>query len=193
MNMTRIDRELETPQVPAPVFIPWPKIPRLNRDIVITEKLDGTNAAVHINDDGTLGHVQSRSRIITPESDNYGFARYVHANKETFEALGPGTHFGEWWGNGIQCGYGLSEKRFSLFNTHRWNAETTPKGLYVVPVLYQGPFDQTRINIELDHLKRFGSVAAPDFMKPEGIIVYHTAANQYFKVLIENDEGHKGN
>lgn len=29
----------------SPEFRPWPKIARLNRDIVITEKIDGTAAA----------------------------------------------------------------------------------------------------------------------------------------------------
>ncbi len=37
-----------------PAFKPWPKIPRLRRDIVITEKIDGTNAIIHVAEDGTL-------------------------------------------------------------------------------------------------------------------------------------------
>lgn len=172
-------------------FQPWPKIARLNRDIVITEKLDGTNAAVHIDVDGKLVGVQSRSRFITPEDDNYGFARYVHANKEMFEALGEGVHFGEWWGNGIQRGYGLKEKRFSLFNTHRWTKETTPEGLYVVPVLYQGPFSQQCIEGVLIDLTK-GSVASGNGAEAEGIIIYHTAANLYFKVTLKDDEKPKG-
>ena len=31
----------------APPFRDWPKIARLNRDVVITEKIDGTNGAIH--------------------------------------------------------------------------------------------------------------------------------------------------
>lgn len=50
-------------------FQPWPKIARLNRDIVITEKIDGTNAAVHINAEGKLVGVQSSSRFITTDDD----------------------------------------------------------------------------------------------------------------------------
>ena len=38
-------------------------------------------------------------------------------------------------------------------------------------------------------LKERGSQAAPGFMDPEGIIVYHTAANQYFKQTFDFDEG----
>lgn len=173
-------------------FQPWPKIPRLNREIVVTEKLDGTNAAVFINEDGTLGHIQSRSRIITPEDDNYGFAKYVHANKSTFESLGAGLHFGEWWGQGIQRGYNMTEKRFSLFNSSRWNEETLPVGLYVVPTIYTGIFDSNAIEQAVDRLRTGGSIASSGFNKPEGIIVYHTAANQYYKVTLEKDEAHKG-
>jgi hypothetical protein len=44
----------------------------------------------------------------------------------------------------------------------------------------------------LDNLSEFGSMAVPGFMKPEGIIVYHTASQQNFKVLLENDHQPKG-
>lgn len=40
----------------------------------------------------------------------------------------------------------------------------------------------------LQNLRIAGSVAAPGFDRPEGIVVYHTAANQCFKVTLENDE-----
>ena len=59
------------------MFIAWPKIPRYENDsVIITEKIDGTNACIAIHDDGTY-HVQSRNNIITPERDNAGFARWV--------------------------------------------------------------------------------------------------------------------
>ena len=41
-------------EVTVPEFKPWPKIPRLRRSIVITEKIDGTNAIIHVAEDGTL-------------------------------------------------------------------------------------------------------------------------------------------
>jgi hypothetical protein len=64
----------------------------------------------------------SRSQYITPERDNHGFARWVQDDADELWALGEGRHFGEWWGSGIQRGYGLQkgEKRFSLFNVARW-------------------------------------------------------------------------
>ncbi|MDO0926799.1 RNA ligase family protein [Streptomyces sp. TG1A-8] len=124
-------------------FTAWPKIPRLLRTIVVTEKLDGTNAAIHIS---TVPHIpawpdfppgsysvvvdgtryvltaQSRSRVLTPgeDNDNFGFAGWVYENAEGLvRALGTGVHFGEWWGFGTRRGYGLPDRRFSLFDTDR--------------------------------------------------------------------------
>lgn len=180
-------------------FEEWPKIARLNRNIVVTEKIDGTNAAVIITEDGRIG-AQSRTRLITPERDNFGFAGWVDRNRDALvESLGPGRHFGEWWGSGIQRKYGLSgsDKRFSLFNTARWriDTDTDPRGLVpglnVVPVLYEGPFDQARINSTLTMLAATGSVAAPGFMDPEGVMVYVAAARSMFKVTIKGDEAPK--
>lgn len=175
-------------------FQPWPKIARLNRDITITEKIDGTNAAVII-DESLAVYAQSRTRIIHPGDDNFGFAKWVDENAEALAwLLGPGHHFGEWWGQGIQRKYGMTEKRFSLFNTSRW-ADLDPTdvpGLGVVPVLYEGPFSQLEIAIALDALENWGSKAAPGFMEPEGVVVYHHAANSMFKVTLKNDEAPKG-
>ena len=35
-------------------FEPWPKIPRLKRDIIITEKIDGTNAQICFDESGDI-------------------------------------------------------------------------------------------------------------------------------------------
>lgn len=171
-------------------FEGFPKIPRLNRNVIITEKLDGTNAQVIITEDGQVG-AASRNRLITEEDDNYGFARWVNANRGELLKLGPGRHFGEWWGQGIQRGYGLAEKRFSLFNTSRWvDNPSRPSCCHVVPVLYQGLLED--VEGVLESLRMMGSVAAPFFANPEGIIVYHTAARQMFKVLLDHDDIPKG-
>ena len=168
-------------------FIPFPKIPRLNREIVVTEKLDGTNAQIHITETGEM-FVGSRSRWIKPGDDNFGFAKWVDEHKEELMQLGPGSHFGEWWGRGIQRGYGLDERRFSLFNTHRWgDASVRPACCDVVPILYAGDFDQNHIDSCIRRLLEHGSVAAPGFMDAEGIIVYHVAAQHYFKVTCKDD------
>lgn len=90
-------------------------------------------------------------------------------------------------GAGIQCGYGLKEKRFSLFNVHRWE-ESRPSCCHVVPTLYKGDFDTAKIQEVLDNLALNGSIAAPGFMNPEGIIIFHTQGNLMFKKTIKNDE-----
>jgi len=170
-------------------FVQFQKIARLSREVVVTEKIDGTNGLIYIGDDGEF-QVGSRSRWITPENDNYGFARWSYEHKDELMSLGAGYHYGEWWGAGIQRGYGLKEKRFSLFNTARWSDELgmRPACCGVVPLLYVGMFDTETVQIWLDWLGRNGSVAAPGFMKPEGVVIYHTAGNLYFKKTIEGDD-----
>jgi len=176
-------------------FIGFPKIARLSREIIITEKIDGTNGQIFIGEDGEF-LVGSRKRWITPENDNHGFARWAHDHKdELIAGLGVGRHFGEWWGSGIQRGYGLpkGEKRFSLFNTHRWSDEfVRPFCCDVVPILFHGDFSEEDILETLRELECNGSKASPGFMDPEGIIIYHTAANMMFKKTIKNDEKGKG-
>ena len=171
-------------------FIGFPKIPRYSRDVIVTEKIDGTNAQIYIGEDGTF-LAGSRNRWLTPDNDNFGFAKWAYENKEELLKLGPGRHFGEWWGQGIQRGYGLTEKRFSLFNTLRWGSER-PSCCHVVPILFYANFDQLNITDLIDHLKRYGSIASPGFMNPEGIVIYHIAGNLFFKKTIENDEKRKG-
>lgn len=177
-------------------FKEFPKIARLNREVIVTEKIDGTNAAVVIGDDGTTIGAQSRSRLITPDDDNFGFARWVQDNAEELLKLGPGHHFGEWWGQGIQRGYGLTEKRFSLFNVSRWNDSNPnrPACCHVVPVIVRGaPEDSFLVaNKAMEELKQRGSLASPGFMKPEGIVCFHTAGNLMFKATIEKDGEWKG-
>lgn len=171
-------------------FIEFPKIARLSRGCVITEKLDGTNASITITEDGQF-LCGSRTRWITPEDDNYGFARWAHEHKGELMQLGVGSHFGEWWGQGIQRKYDLDEKRFSLFNVARW-ADERPACCHVVPVLYRGVFDTDATRNTLEFLEMVGSQAAPGFMKPEGIIVWHEAARIMFKKTIEKDSEWKG-
>lgn len=175
-------------------FVPFPKIARLTRGCCITEKIDGTNASIWISDNvlNPEFRVGSRTRWIVPEDDNFGFATWAYAHKEELLSLGPGHHFGEWWGGKIQRGYGLTEKHFSLFNTMRWTAENTPACCSVVPELYKGEFRTEAVDAQVERLRAEGSLAAPGFMKPEGIVVYHIAVGTYFKKTLEKDEQPKG-
>lgn len=188
-------------------FIEFPKMARLSREIIVTEKIDGTNACVYIGEDGEF-LTGSRNRWITPEDDNFGFSKWAHEHKDELMTLGPGRHFGEWWGAGIQRKYGLAEKRFSLFNVMRWvlhgqtpnamgsanpNSPAKLQGILppcvgLVPLLYRGVFSGDQIEHALDLLRSNGSIAAPGFMKPEGIVVFHVAAGIGFKKTIEKDE-----
>ncbi|MEU3285593.1 RNA ligase family protein [Streptomyces longwoodensis] len=218
-------------------FSEWPKTKRLFRNIVVTEKLDGTNSAVHISKgspfehpdtvfeayplkpgeffvDGHVWHVtaQSRRRIITPgkTTDNFGFAGWVYDHAaDLVRILGEGLHFGEWWGKGVQRGYGLEGKRFSLFNTERWfkvdpddphgldsmstRAETSALAgqIGAVPVIYSGTFSEADITRALTDLREYGSVAAPGFMNPEGICVYHSQSRNVYKVTLDNNDAGK--
>ena len=105
--------------------------------------------------------------------------------------LGAGHHFGEWWGAGIQRRYDQERKRFSLFNAHRWE-DCAPHCCDVVPVLYSGIISDAAIADAVESLRKHGSMAAPGFMQPEGIIIWHDAARQYFKKTLLKDEQHKG-
>lgn len=198
MNITNIS----SPEVPLSErpFRAMGKIARLNRDIIVTEKIDGTNASIHISDDLQTFRVASRTQWITPnvngkQTDNHGFAAWAYAHRDALLSLGPGSHFGEWWGSGIQRNYGLTEKRFSLFNVGRWFGnipDVAEPFVSIVPILYTGPFDTLNIKSQITELSLLGSVAAPGFMKPEGVVIYHKASGQLFKVTVEKDEKHKG-
>lgn len=168
-------------------FIEFQKIARLSRNCAITEKIDGTNAVVYIGEDGEF-LTGSRNRWITPDDDNFGFARWAYERKDELLALGPGRHYGEWWGAGIQRRYGLPDKRFSLFNVGRWMETPPPACCSLVPLLYSGIFTSTAADDAIALLRDKGSIAAPGFMEPEGIVIYQTAGRIYFKKTIKGDE-----
>jgi len=202
-------------------FEPWPKIPRWsNETVTITEKIDGTNACVVILpyspdhesmiQEGyakAFGYdnpdlmaemytfaVQSRKRFIKPgkETDNAGFAAWAWENaKALIELLGYGKHYGEWWGRGIQRGYGLDEKRFSLFRPWRYEhlalTDEVP-GLGVVPTLYAGGAEGLlTTSIILATLEQEGSKAAPGYMRPEGIIIQSQLTQSTYKAFTWDD------
>lgn len=214
------------------IFESFPKIPRYSRDCIITEKIDGTNAQVLIVDKTEGGYsgpfvweddfigiaAGSRNKWLTVESDNHAFAKWVAENGEELLKLGYGRHFGEWWGRGIQRGYGINEKRFSLFNVTKWNPvyfemfkvrawersnkkelcpvyKEPPKCCHVVPPIASGEFGivnthgHTIVDVGLNVLRACGSLAAPGYMKPEGIVIFHVAGNILFKKTIEEDNG----
>src|ERR1043165_2902547 len=106
----------------------------------ITQKIHGSNAQILIEESPDSGWIPaecgykdynvyagSRTRWLTPEDDNYGFCKWVMENRqELIEKLGPGRHFGEWAGPGINSGEGLKEKTLVLFNWRRWTGKELP-------------------------------------------------------------------
>jgi len=93
-----------------------------------TVKLHGTNAGVCFNNVGGLW-AQSRENIITPDSDNAGFAFFVESNKDVFMNLinmvakrsnvdlndNTISIYGEWCGGNIQKGVGITNLPKSFF------------------------------------------------------------------------------
>jgi hypothetical protein len=65
-----------------------------------------------------------------------------------------------------------------------------------VPVLYWGKQDERQINLALESLETFGSVAAEKLGVPnqpaEGIVIWHTAGRTFSKVTLKGDEAPKG-
>ena len=189
--------------------------------MIVTEKIDGTNAAVGIKliDDagaykasrsalvstpvpGGNGitfavYAQSRKRLISPMDDNFGFARWVWENAEELaNTLGPGLHFGEWWGEGIQRGYGIDGKRFSLFNTHRWGwmlgDSFKGQGIFTqlscVPVIGAFGVSLPVAQEVLFDVGKHGSYAVPGFMNPEGICLYLPDVGKTYKMTFDGDQ-----
>jgi hypothetical protein len=70
--------------------------------------------------------------------------------------------------------------------------EHAPACCKVVPILYEGTFYTHIAQMAIDRLTDLGSEAAPKYMNPEGIVVYHRAAGVGFKMTIKDDDKPKG-
>lgn len=91
-----------------------------------TVKIHGTNAAIRFTDDLKTVVAQSRTRDLTLESDNYGFAAFVEGlDDSVIQELSDNTGaeavvFGEWCGKGIQATFNLAmdkvSRRFVMFD-----------------------------------------------------------------------------
>lgn len=57
----------------------------------------------------------------------------------------------------------------------------------VVPTLYRGEFCTVGVQNILYALEANGSAAAPGFMQPEGIVIYHVAGKVAFKKTLGGD------
>lgn len=85
-----------------------------------TTKIHGTNSSVAY--DGNEIWAQSKTRIITPDKDNAGFAKFVEENKEYFRNMlsslyigVPIAVFGEWAGDGLSSPAAIAKVPRSFF------------------------------------------------------------------------------
>jgi len=184
--------------VELPEFRSFQKIARLSRLMTVTEKIDGTNGVIYVGDDIVYPPVVvagSKNRWLSlhaKQDDNFGFARWVAEHREEALLLGPGYHHGEWYGSGIQRGYGLDHKRFALFHPRWQDNAIRPACFHTVPILAQSvPFRLDTVDYYLAQLAVHGSVAVPG-ADAEGVVVYHEAAKTLFKKTITHDESPKG-
>lgn len=102
--------------------------PPAKRTYIGTVKLHGTNAGIRLAN----GEIEfmSRSRVITPEDDNHGFARHMVSHKDdlhaALSALGETvTVFGEWCGAGVQGSVAIAAEQklfvaFALLLGNEW-------------------------------------------------------------------------
>jgi len=109
-----------------PIFDPTIALPVIT--FTGTTKIHGTNSGICLQNDEIW--VQSRERVITPTSDNNGFAQFVYKNQDIFKTMLVDirnkynasiediiTIFGEWAGKGIQKSVAIAEvdKLFIIF------------------------------------------------------------------------------
>ena len=172
-------------------FKKWDKINRLKDNMItITEKINGTNACVIIEDGKVVG-CQSRNRLVKV-GDHFGFPAWVEDNAEEIVSLGDGYHYGEWAGPGIQKNlHKLEKKTFFLF---RPEYMLMPGCISVVPILYQGPYSEAEIKRIMFVLKPYDAGAQVDalsgkYVYAEGIVVYFHDMRQSMKLTFENQEG----
>lgn len=198
-------------------FKGWGSTTRENKNKTITEKLDGTNACI-VAQDGKV-QAQSRKRMITPDDDNYGFARWVYNNAGALlDTLGYGYHYGEWYGEGIQKNpLGIEGKRFALFHATKYTEANgfdleRVDGLETVPLLHHGQCGVWTIPNIIQDLYTYGSKVKGAKAEPvksmipgfddtmfqfdraadaEGIIIWNNETKTRTKMLLKDDAFHK--
>jgi hypothetical protein len=160
-------------------FRAWPKIKRGDLlEVTITEKIDGTNGCIQI-EDGEIVGIQSRKRMITPTDDNYGFAHWVYENREDILVLGDGYHYGEWAGPTIQKNHiGMTHRQFLLFDINRY--ERIPECCCLVPELYTGKLHEGMVEHYLAQVADHNG---------EGIVIYHHATGTRRKYTVNYKDG----
>lgn len=198
---------------PYGTFEAWPKTKHIDKalgSVVVTEKIDGTNACIVFEPDGTM-YVQSRNRIITPFADNQGFAKWAARNeKDLLHVLGVGRHYGEWWGKGIGRKYDMNHNVFSVFNVGRFyrtepgaedSMATRAKGTRIfneisaVPHIFTGTYGCEQMVTAIRRLEETQSLAAAAYgingAVPEGVCFYFREFDKVAKLVFAHPGKHK--
>lgn len=119
-------------------------------------KLHGTNAGIRIDPDGTVTAF-SRSNVITPASDNLGFARWVNENVDEWrklasQSLVPQVIWGEWCGPGIMKGVAVNKLPHKVFAVFAMTDIVTGDVGEVAESIWWLPTD---LEIQLSKLKMY--------------------------------------
>ncbi len=170
--------------------IKFPKIPRVEKvEVIITEKLDGTNALIYIDDNGDM-KFGSRNRWLTEDSDNHGFYTFCMKNKDMLARLGRGYHYGEFIGSGIARQYGFTngERKLYMFDARLVDRELGDN-IKVVPILKQATLhDMTGLFDLRDYINPSTTVRESTINKDtrmEGVMIFLTHLNKYIKVIYD--------
>lgn len=199
-----------------PLFDYSRKVPTLK--FTGTTKIHGTNAGIQIHFYNDTFQVQSRTNIITPDSDNAGFASYVYYHEESYRTLFQeikdelvdtldhypeyygAVIFGEWCGGNIQKGVGITglPKMFVVFGikllSKNEDSNVWLKDQFVKDVIVNNP------ELNLYNIFTFGEYSIEiDFNEPEqsqqALIDYTIAVEKecpvakYFGILNGTGEG----
>lgn len=181
-----IDYPLMIDEIPHRSF---PKIPRVNNvNVIITEKLDGTNGVIWVSEDKQHFKFGSRNKWVGyGKDDNAGFYQFCMDNVDLLERLDPGYHYGEFVGPGIQSNkYGLTEKMFYFFDTRLKNRFEDSKVLHTVPLVAV---------CDLRDIPQFlplqGTKSAIGNTTVEGYMLFIPEAMKYIKCVYEKNRGEK--
>ena len=165
----------------------FPSIERLeNIYCIISEKIDGTNGLIEINE--TNVRFGSRNRYISFSDDNAGFAnffkdyeaRFKDAAKDiTTDESYPLRIYGEWFGCGIQRNYGLKDKLFMPFSSFYGEKliEYQVPNVITPNIMYTGKFSMEIVDTCMQQLKLNGSGVVKDYKQPEGIVIFFPKYN----------------
>lgn len=161
----------------------YPKIHRAeNINCILSEKLDGTNGVIYIGEDRKTIKAGSRNQWITSQKDNFGFAKFVYDNRQDLLKMGPGYHYGEWVGPGINRNYDLQERKFYLFPSGK--IEARPECCHSIPIEATCTFESLFVVtdfIRQDLVER-GSFLNPAY-QAEGIVIYLRELGKHIKII----------